>query len=231
MFTVKLADLPICIHNRYGYTEEMCKDYLTDEPPVITVRISEEDIAAEDDGRHLPAAYLESVAVYRKICNEILPYGAFLLHAAVLAVDGEAYAFSADSGTGKTTHIRLWGKKFGNRCQVINGDKPLVRVVDGRVFVYGTPWSGKEGWHTNAKAPLKALCFLERSEKNRIERISDGDSLPLLFSQLMVPTDPVAAGMLMDSLDRLLSTVPCFLLGCNMEREAADVAYNAMKSS
>ena len=99
------------------------------------------------------------------------------------------------------------------------------------MFVYGTPWSGKEGWHTNAKAPLKALCFLERSEKNRIERISDGDSLPLLFSQLMVPTDPVAAGMLMDSLDRLLSTVPCFLLGCNMEREAADVAYNAMKSS
>ncbi|MBQ8494684.1 MAG: hypothetical protein IJ465_02910, partial [Clostridia bacterium] len=87
MFTVKLADLPICIHNRYGYTEEMCKDYLTDEPPVITVRISEEDIAAEDDGRHLPPAYLESVAVYRKICNEILPYGAFLLHAAVLAVD------------------------------------------------------------------------------------------------------------------------------------------------
>ena len=231
MFTVKLADIPIGIENLYPYTEELCRDYITDEPPALTVSVSPEEIAAEDDGRGFTAGYLESIALYRKICSAVLPYQAFLLHAAVLAVDGEAYAFSADSGTGKTTHLKLWCRKFGNRCQVLNGDKPLLRIVDGRVYAYGTPWSGKEGWHTNQKAPLKALCFLERSEKNRIARISDGDTLPLLFSQLMMPTAEEDMRLWLDALDHLIDTVPCYRLGCNMEKEAADVAYNGMKST
>ncbi|MBQ3133122.1 MAG: hypothetical protein IJC17_02465 [Clostridia bacterium] len=229
MLTVKLADLPIRIDNLYPYTEQLCRDYRTDEEPVITVAVTPEEIAAEDDGRGFSAGYLESVAVYRKICAAVLPYNAFLLHAAVIAVDGEAYAFSADSGIGKTTHLKLWRRKFGDRCQVLNGDKPLLRIVDGNVYAYGTPWSGKEGWHTNAKAPLKALCFLERSEKNHIARISDGDTLPLLFSQLMMPTAEEELRLWLDSLDRLIRIVPCYRLGCNMDLEAADVAYNGMK--
>ena len=229
MICIELADIVMQIDNRYPYTERLCRDYLTDKQPQLFFSVTEEEIAAEDDGRHFPAGYLESVALYRKISNAIIDYDGFLLHAAVLEVDGEAFAFSADSGTGKTTHIKLWGKLLGDRCRVINGDKPLLRTVNGEVRVYGTPWSGKEGWHTNTSAPLKGLCFLERSEHNRIERLSDGDALPLLFGQLAMPMDADAAMRLLASLDRLLCTVPCYKLGCNMELEAAKIAYEAMK--
>lgn len=229
MICIELAEIVMQIDNRYDYTERLCRDYLTDKQPELFLSVTEEEIAAEDDGRRFPMGYLESVALYRKISEAILDRDGFLLHAAVLEVDGQAYAFSANSGTGKTTHIKLWGELFGDRCRVINGDKPLLRVRDGVVRIYGTPWSGKEGWNTNTSAPLKALCFLERSAKNRIVRLSDGEALPLLFGQLAMPVEESAAMRLLDSLDRLLCTVPCYRLGCNMEPEAAQVAYDAMK--
>ena len=229
MICIELAEIVMQIDNRYDYTERLCRDYLTDKQPELFLSVTEEEIAAEDDGRRFPMGYLESVALYRKISEAILDRDGFLLHAAVLEVDGQAYAFSANSGTGKTTHIKLWGELFGDRCRVINGDKPLLRVRDGVVRIYGTPWSGKEGWNTNTSAPLKALCFLERSAENRIVRLSDGEALPLLFGQLAMPVEESAAMRLLDSLDRLLGTVPCYRLGCNMEPEAAQVAYDAMK--
>ncbi|MBQ1210637.1 MAG: hypothetical protein IIX68_02395 [Clostridia bacterium] len=229
MICIELAEIVMQIDNRYDYTERLCRDYLTDKQPELFLSVTEEEIAAEDDGRRFPMGYLESVALYRKISEAILDRDGFLLHAAVLEVDGQAYAFSANSGTGKTTHIKLWGELFGDRCRVINGDKPLLRVRDGVVRIYGTPWSGKEGWNTNTSAPLKALCFLERSAENRIVRLSDGEALPLLFGQLAMPVEESAAMRLLDSLDRLLCTVPCYRLGCNMEPEAAQVAYDAMK--
>ena len=229
MICIELAEIVMQIDNRYDYTERLCRDYLTDKQPELFLSVTEEEIAAEDDGRRFPMGYLESVALYRKISEAILDRDGFLLHAAVLEVDGQAYAFSANSGTGKTTHIKLWGELFGDRCRVINGDKPLLRVRDGEVRIYGTPWSGKEGWNTNTSAPLKALCFLERSAENRIVRLSDGQALPLLFGQLAMPVEESAAMRLLDSLDRLLCTVPCYRLGCNMEPEAAQVAYDAMK--
>lgn len=229
MICIELAEIVMQIDNRYDYTERLCRDYLTDKQPELFLSVTEEEIAAEDDGRRFPMGYLESVALYRKISEAILDRDGFLLHAAVLEVDGQAYAFSANSGTGKTTHIKLWGELFGDRCRVINGDKPLLRVRDGVVRIYGTPWSGKEGWNTNTSAPLKALCFLERSAENRIVRLSDGEALPLLFGQLAMPVEESAAMRLLDSLDRLLCTVPCYRLGCNMEPEAAQVAYDVMK--
>ena len=95
-------------------------------------------------------------------------FDAFLLHAAVIEVDGLAYAFAAPSGTGKTTHIALWKKFFGDRANIINGDKPIIRFENGTPYIYGTPWCGKEGYNINTKAPLAALCFIERSPENTI---------------------------------------------------------------
>ena len=123
--------------------------------------------------------YLETLAVYRKLAQLLVQDDILLMHGAVVAVDGQAYLFTAQSGTGKTTHTRLWMQQFGDRAVMVNGDKPLLHITNEGVTVYGTPWDGKEHLSTNTSCPLKALCILTRSETNHIERISKKEALSL----------------------------------------------------
>ena len=151
-----------------------------------------------------------------------------LMHGAVVAVDGQAYLFTAKSGTGKTTHTRLWMQQFGDRAVMVNGDKPLLHITNEGVTVYGTPWDGKEHLSTNTFCSLKALCILTRSETNHIERISKKEALPMLCQQVYRPEAPAMLAKMLALVDRLGSSVPLYRLGCNMEPEAALVAYHGM---
>ena len=73
-------------------------------------------------------------------------YGAFLMHAAVVEVDGIAYVFTAPSGTGKSTHVQLWLDHFGPRARVLNGDKPLFRFEGNTLYACGTPGRARKIW-------------------------------------------------------------------------------------
>lgn len=172
--------------------------------------------------------YLETLAVYRKLAQLLVQDDILLMHGAVVAVDGQAYLFTAKSGTGKTTHTRLWMRQFGDRAVMVNGDKPLLHITSEGVTVYGTPWDGKEHLSTNTSCPLKALCILTRSETNHIERISKKEALPMLCQQSYRPCSPIGAQKMLALVDRLGSSVPLYRLGCNMEPEAALVAYHGM---
>ncbi len=151
-----------------------------------------------------------------------------LMHGAVVAVDGQAYLFTAKSGTGKTTHTRLWMQQFGDRAVMVNGDKPLLHVTNTGVTVYGTPWDGKEHLSTNMACPLRAVCILTRNEINHIECITKKEALPMLCQQIHRPEDPAALAKMLALVDRLGSSVPLYRLGCNMKPEAAQVAYHGM---
>ena len=146
MFCIKIADIPVGIDNRYPYVWNMCREFeVKNVNPAFTVSVSEEEISEEQAGElSYSRGYCESLCLYRKICCRLARYDAFLMHSAVIAVDGRAYVFTAPSGTGKTTHIRLWLELFGNRAQVINGDKPVFRFMDDVLYACGTPWRGKE---------------------------------------------------------------------------------------
>ncbi len=175
-----------------------------------------------------PDDYLESVAVYRKIALEMTDHGAAVFHGAVVAVDGEAYAFTAASGTGKTTHMKLWLRRFGDRALVVNGDKPILRVDGDRVYACGTPWCGKENLNTNVVLPLKAICILERDSSNHIERIGLSDALGVLMQQIYRPSRADAMRRTVQIVRELGTLVRLYRLGCNMDGEAADVAYEGM---
>ena len=102
MFCIKLAGIPIGIDNRYAYVRRLCAGYETAGRPAFTVRASEREIRAEQGGRTGPSrGYCESLCLYRQICRRLPFYDAFLMHASVVAVDGEAYAFAAPSGTAR----------------------------------------------------------------------------------------------------------------------------------
>ena len=126
----RIADLLIEIEARYDLTRDVCRNYLveTEEAPDFSVSVSDEEIAAVHAGLEgYSLAYAENYAIFLRVANEAAERGAVLLHAAAIEVDGCAYAFSAPSGTGKSTHILLWRQRFGERVDIINGDKPIIR--------------------------------------------------------------------------------------------------------
>lgn len=242
MFNIRIAELVVRIDNKYDYVREFCKDYIvSDELPVdIEVSAAREELLKEigagleevEDTEKLESMafpYCESLCVYRHIAQEMIHFHGFLMHSAIIAVDGAAYAFCAKSGTGKTTHMNLWLRKFGDRAQVVNGDKPILRYIDGALYAFGTPWCGSEGMGADIKAPLKAICFIERSATNGIERMTPSAVLGRIFHQLLMPQDEESLDSFMDMIEKMIAGTPCYLLRCNMEMEAADVAWRGIQ--
>ena len=98
----------------------------------------------------------------------LIDFDVLLFHGSVVAVDGQAFLFTAKSGTGKTTHTRLWLKQIPG-CHVLNGDKPLLLFRNDGIYACGTPWQGKENYGTNEILPLKSICLFNRDIKNHKE--------------------------------------------------------------
>ncbi len=227
---VTLADLNIVINNKYDYLDKTCQKYISEfDRPDIEVSVTEEEISAEDDGSGFSRGYLESLAVYRKIADKMPEYDGFLMHGVLMYADGKGFLLTAQSGVGKSTHALMWLRSFGNqRCKVINGDKPLMRYIDGTLYAYGTPWCGKEGLNINRRVKLNAVAFIERAPKNETYRITfDEASLPL-FKQIHFPKDDIARITVLELCGRLASDVEFYKIKCTPEPEAAEVAYKAI---
>ncbi len=233
MAVYRIADLNIKINHEHEYLTKLCRNYLHgNQDAEIDFEVSPSKDDYDKDKEFLEGfsdGYLESISVYRQIAKKLLEYNGIILHAAVISVDGKAYAFSAPSGTGKSTHIRLWKKAFGDRVSIVNGDKPLIRYIDGKLYAYGTPWCGKEGYNANTKAPLDSICFISRAEKNSIVRIDPNSALPKIFTQLLMPDNESQTDSFFNMLNLIFDKVKFYSLGCNMDIEAAYVAYEGMK--
>ena len=230
MITVKIAELAIGIDNRYEYVKTLASDYLTDETPLFTVVATDAELEEERARTEIEFSngYLESIVVYRKIA-EILPkYDAFVFHGAILNYNGEAYAFTARSGVGKTTHTRLWLQEFSGDVHYLNGDKPIIRIIDGKPYAAGTPWRGKENYGVNEMAPLKGIALLDRGEKNTAQQIDTAVAVLRLVSQIYLPTEREAVHLTMRLADKIIRSVRFIELKCNMDREAAHIARKAL---
>lgn len=240
-FTIALAGRKIAISAIYETTRRYCQAYLTDGDADFSVTVTPEDIdferqksAREDEVEGIPVRnfteqYLETLAVYRKIAERMLDYDTMLFHGSAISVDGEGFLFTAKSGTGKSTHTRLWREAFGDRAVMVNDDKPLLRVTEDQVLVCGTPWDGKHRISTNTCIPLKGICILNRAEDNHIAPVTMADVLPLLLQQSYRPSNSVGMMKLLALLEKVSKRTGLYSLGCNMEPEAAQVAYNGMK--
>lgn len=226
MFCVQIAGVVIGIDNQYSFLENLCRAYrVTGREPAFTVSASSEEIRQAMEESEMDAKDSESICICRKIALELIRYDAFLMHCAVIAMDGEGYAFAARSGTGKTTHIRLWKKVFGRRAVVVNGDKPILRFIDGTLYACGSPWRGKEYMGQNMMVPLKTVYFIQRGAENFVRPLSNAEVVGRIFHQLLMPSDPELADRFLSLVDRMLEQTEFCLLTCNMEPEAALVAY------
>lgn len=159
--------------------------------------------------------------------NRLATLGGGVLHSSSIAYNGQGIAFSAPSGTGKSTHVGLWKEVFGDAVEIINDDKPAIYFDGDQAMLCGTPWSGKTALNRNQIVPLRAIVFIQRGEENAIRRLDTLDSMFYLTSQICRPYYDEALGIkMLDFTERIQANVPVYCLTCNISHQAVMTVFN-----
>ena len=237
-FLLEIAEQVAAVRSLFESTPHHFAKYLTDRKPDFSIEICEGDLRfeqadadneAEEEGfrrRKFPDPFLERAAIQRKFAEQLLKQGIFLAHGSAVAADGQGYLFTARSGTGKSTHTRLWREVFGARAVMVNDDKPFLQLTEEGVLIHGSPWSGKHGLDSNITVPLKGICLLERGQENRIRQAKPEELTDLLRG--FRPRTPAQAKEYDNLLTQLTEEVPLWHMSCTKDAEAARIAYEAM---
>ena len=213
--------------NSFGRTRNQAAPYRMESVDSM-ITINSDWRQLKEKQPHLSDEDCEYISTGASFYRQLLNFDGLMLPSSAVVVDNRAYLFSAKSGTGKSTHTKLWLDYFGDRAFILNDDKPALRLENGIWYAYGTPWSGKYDINVNARVPLAGICMIHRSEKNEIQPFSNPKVILALLEQTLRPADPVLRTKLMELLDKLLTMVPVWEMGCNMNPEAAKVSYEAM---
>ena len=226
----KIAGVVVDMNPKYPRVTKQSEAYKTDDTkPDIRIAMPEEFLSERQrENPHLSLDECEYIWTGSSFYNALPEFGGFLLHSSAVVYENKAYLFTAPSGTGKSTHTQLWLKNFEG-SYILNDDKPAIKLEDGKVMAYGTPFSGKTDWNVNKCVPLQAICILGRGEKNEIEKVPPEEALFVILDQTCRPYDADKMDKLLTILDKVISEVPVYRLRCNMSDEAAFVSYNAMK--
>lgn len=228
----KIADVIFEAKTTYPYTEKLCQEYLYlgDEKPSFLAEVTPDDVLREKtQSVDIPDDILESLALYRKLCNYLIDNAdAIIFHSSALMVDEKAYLFTAPSGTGKSTHAWGWRTVYGDKVVMINDDKPLIRKIDGKFYAYGNPWNGKHNLGANIRAEVKAICEIKRAKQNSIEKSSPKVMIPTILNQTLRFSEEDKTVKLLGLLDGLLKSADLYTLHCDVSREAVLTSYNAM---
>ncbi|MCQ2519406.1 MAG: PqqD family protein [Lachnospiraceae bacterium] len=148
-----------------------------------------------------------------------------MLHSVSILYKNKAILFSAPSGTGKSTHANLWKKLFD--INQINGDINVLKEINGEIVACGTPWCGTSGIYSKETFPVGAIIFLKRDSINAIDGLSDHDKSRQLISRLFNPLwNSNRLDSLIKNAETVTKTVPCAILRCTKDDEAAIVCKN-----
>ncbi len=228
------AGLPVEVETICLDTASRFAGYETQEAPILFVHTTKEDIAFErrmalkTNKGTASDEELEYLAVYRSISEQMPFYQRMLFHGSAVSVDGNAYIFTAPSGTGKSTHTALWRQVFKERAVMINDDKPIIQLEQDRALVHGTPYTGKHRLGGRIAAPIRGICLLERGLKNAVWPVSKKEIYPFLLRQTYRPNQTQAFAQTLTLLDELCRTTGLFRMTCTMDPEAAEIAYQTM---
>ena len=229
MAVYKIAGLNVEYTCRFDLLKTRSEKYLCDETEAqITLSLDENYfVSRRKKFPTLTDEEIEYIGMGAAFYKELLRFEGMMLHASAVELDGEAYLFSAPSGTGKSTHTEGWMRVF-DRAQIINDDKPAIREIDGRYYAFGTPFSGKYDISLNKGYPVKGICFLDRGE-NQIKKLTLDKAMTPLFNQTIRPDDESKMDLLCKRAEDLLGSVSFYAMLCDTSDEAVKMAYKMMK--
>lgn len=220
------------VEYKYSYTQKMFEkyEYLGNEAPKVDIFVNDSELQAELSLMpNEPPFYVENLAILRKIMKILIfDYNAMLFHGSSVMVNGKAYVFTAPSGTGKSTHTAILKEYLGEKLTYINDDKPILKVEEGTVFVYGSPWNGKHCLGDNLKAPLDAVCLIVRAKENKVERVDATGFLKVLFEQSMGFDDEETAGKVLGVLSAIMKNSKFYKVYCNKDLSAGKCSYEGI---
>ena len=153
-----------------------------------------------------------------------------LFHSSVVMEDGYAYMFLGKSGTGKSTHSRLWLETIKG-VMLLNDDNPIVRTYPGgRVYVYGSPWSGKTHCYKNDYGTLGGIVMLGQAKFNKIIMVDDEQAYQDIITSVSGTAwnGRIRNGQHQTAM-KLLHYVPFYHLKCRPDHEAAKICYDGVK--
>ena len=158
----------------------------------------------------------------------ILGHDAVSIHAAAVYNSGHAYLFLGASGTGKSTHASLWIKHIPG-TELLNDDNPTVRIVDGKAYVYGTPWSGKTACYKNLSFPVGGMVRLKQAPANVFYKTEGADAFIVLYPGCSVIAEDIRLrNCLYDTLARLSGMVTVGMMDCLPDMAAALSCHDAL---
>lgn len=231
---IGIAGLNVRMICNFPYAQRLCADFSVEPCKAdMTVSVTPEEIAQERDQyteTTFSDGYCEGICLYRAIAEQLPEHDGFVFHGAAVTIDGKGYVFAAPSGTGKTTHITLLLKNYPDHVGIVNGDKPVIRKIDGEWRVCSTPWAGKEGWKTNSTAPLAGIVLVERAEENSIAPVSPEENFDPIMRQVYIPKSAESCMATLSLVDEMSQSVRFYRLGCNMEPAAAKCSYDALSA-
>ncbi len=233
----EIADLRVLMTTYYRRMQEKAKKYLAKETwdedqADIEIALTKERLQEvnEESEQKMPLESWEYIGTGEVFHRKVLSFHGCMLHASAVMVDGYVYLFSADSGTGKSTHTALWKQYFGDKAVIVNDDKPTLRCIDGCWYVFGTPWSGKTNLNTNTRGKLGAIVFLERSKENWIREISVADAIPKYMKQTVrTAKNEERMELILKHMEEILVDTPLYQMGCNISEEAVKTAYEKIR--
>ena len=154
---------------------------------------------------------------------------AIAIHSSVIVSRERGVLFLGESGTGKSTHTRLWRENIEG-ATLLNDDSPIVRIVDGKALVFGSPWSGKTPCYKNLSYPIAGFCRLSQAPHNLIRRLH-----PLAAIGALLPSCPPAFAHddylqdgICNTLGALLKQVGAYHLECMPDKAAAELSFNTI---
>ncbi len=151
-----------------------------------------------------------------------------LIHASLVRQNGYGYAFIAKSGTGKSTQVSMW-LRYLKRCDLMNDDNPIIRIIDGEAYIFGSPWSGKTPCYRNVKAKLGAITRINRADSNWVEFLKPIEAFAsLLPSCSSMKWDQEIFNNICDTITKLVETQRICTLHCLPNKEAAIVCQQAI---
>lgn len=155
-------------------------------------------------------------------------HGVLAIHASAVLYGDRAYAFTAVSGTGKSTHTSLWIKNIDG-ATLLNDDNPIIRVIDGKPYLFGSPWSGKTPCYKNTHARLGAITIVKRAKENKVNRLDPVESFMTIQNNVNnIRFEHDIDTFVCDSIQAIVETTPCYELYCLPNDDAAKVCFESL---